>query len=209
MRFVVPMVVVAVLVGGCARTETVTSSGLLPESAGAASSQVRPSSTPTELPPPAQSPSADVRGGGTGGSGKLVDVRLAACDGRDRFVMEFLDGVPAYSVGYRPLPARANASGHVIALPGAQTFVQVVFTDATGNGWTGGVRTYFGPTTLSADTAVITEAAQGGDFEAVLTWVIGLREQAPFEVSVLDGPPRLVVDFAQIDVPPVNCFSDS
>jgi len=47
------------------------------------------------------------------------------------------------------------------------------------------------PSTLSADT----EATAAGDYEAVLTWVVGLRAKVPFRVLVLDGPPRLVVDF--------------
>ena len=33
-----------------------------------------------------------------------------------------------------------------------------------------------------------------GDFEAVLTWVAGLDERAPFRVLRLAGPHRLVVD---------------
>jgi hypothetical protein len=35
-----------------------------------------------------------------------------------------------------------------------------------------------------------------GDFEAVLTWVAGIRSEQPFRVEVLDSPPRLVVDIA-------------
>ena len=49
--------------------------------------------------------------------------------------------------------------------------------------------------TLSADTEAVTEATAAGDYEAVLTWVVGLRAKVPFRVLVLDGPPRLVVDF--------------
>jgi hypothetical protein len=33
-----------------------------------------------------------------------------------------------------------------------------------------------------------------GDFEAVLTWVAGLEDRAPFRVIRLSGPPRIVVD---------------
>jgi hypothetical protein len=42
----------------------------------------------------------------------------------------------------------------------------------------------------------VTEVKSAGDFEAVLTWVAGVRTQQPFRVQVLDGPPRLVVDIA-------------
>ena len=165
-----------------------------------------PRATPSNPPgsssapaPPSQPPTvastSDVSGASTGGTGKLVAVRVGRRDRYDRFVMEFLDGVPSYTVGYRPLPAHADGSGNEIPLTGASTFAQVVFTGATGNGWTDGVPTYFGPSTVTGDTAVITEAKAAGDFEAVLTWVVGLRSEVPFRVSVLDAPPRLVVDF--------------
>ena len=43
--------------------------------------------------------------------------------------------------------------------------------------------------------AEVTEVKAAGDYEAVLTWVVGLRAKVPFRVLVLDGPPRLVIDF--------------
>jgi hypothetical protein len=121
-------------------------------------------------------------------------VRLARHDEYDRFVLEFADRVPSYTVGYRPLPARADASGEEIPLPGASAAVEVSLNPATSKGWSGTERTYFGPSTLSADTTVITEAKAAGDFENVLTWVVGVRSVAPFAVAVFDGPPGLVID---------------
>jgi hypothetical protein len=38
------------------------------------------------------------------------------------------------------------------------------------------------------------EAELTGDFEAVLTWALGVNQEADFRVLTLDGPPRLVVD---------------
>jgi len=146
-------------------------------------------------PSPATASTADVSGAGTGGTGHLAAVRLAPREGYDRLVLEFTDTVPSYTIGYRPLPAHADGSGNEIPLPGASTFVQVTLIGATGGGWGGVERTYFGPSTVTADTAVVTEATRAGDFEAVLTWVVGMRSQVPFVVSALDGPPRLVVDF--------------
>ena len=83
----------------------------------------------------------------------------------------------------------------MIPLPGANALVQITMKGATGSGCGGGPRTYFGPQAVTADTAVVTEAKAAGDFEAVLTWVVGLRSEVPFNVLVLDGPPRLVIDF--------------
>ena len=151
---------------------------------------VPPSSTAT-LPDAATSDVREVRTAGA----HLVAVRLGPRDRYDRLVLEFADRVPGYTVGYRPLPAQADASGAEIPLPGASALVQVSLTPATGSGWTDGARTYFGPSTITGSTTVVTEVKAAGDFEAVLTWVAGLRAKVPFRVLELDGPPRLVVDF--------------
>ena len=140
---------------------------------------------------------ADVHVDPSGDIAHLAAVRLAAQDGYDRLVLEFTDRVPGYTVGYRPLPARQDASGFEIPLPGAGALLEVSMNPATGAGWAGGPPTYSGPSALSADTASVTEVKSAGDFEAVLTWVAGVRTQQPFRVLVLDSPPRLVVDVAQ------------
>ena len=139
---------------------------------------------------------ADVQAAPSGDIAHLAAVRLAGQDGYDRLVLEFTDRVPGYTVGYRPLPAHEDASGFEIPLPGAGALLQLTLTPATADGWAGGPRTYPGPSALSADTASVTEVKSAGDFEAVLTWVAGVRAQVPFRVQVLDGPPRLVVDIA-------------
>ena len=140
---------------------------------------------------------ADVHTDPSGDIAHLAAVRLAGQDGYDRLVLEFTDRVPGYTVGYRPLPARQDASGFEIPLPGAGALLQLSLTPATGAGWAGGPPTYAGPSALSADTVSVTELKSAGDFEAVLTWVAGVRTQQPFRVQVLDSPPRLVVDIAQ------------
>ena len=138
----------------------------------------------------------DVHADPSGDIAHLAGVRLAGQDGYDRLVLEFTDRVPGYTVGDRPLPAHEDASGFEIPLPGAGALLQVSMTPATGSGWAGGPSTYSGPSALRADTVSVTEVRNAGDFEAVLTWVVGVRTQQPFRVQVLDDPPRLVVDFA-------------
>jgi hypothetical protein len=140
---------------------------------------------------------AEVREVRSGDTAHLVDVRLADNDGFDRVVLEFADRVPGYTVGYQSLPAHADGSGAEIPLPGANAMVKVSLNPATGGGWSGDTRTYFGPSTVAADTTVVTEVKSAGDFEAVLTWVVGLRDKVPFRILVLGGPPRLVIDFQQ------------
>jgi len=139
---------------------------------------------------------ADVQTEATIDMAHLTAVRMAGHDGFDRMVLEFADHVPGYTVGYRPLPAREDASGFEIPLPGAGALLQMTLSRATAAGWGGGPQTYSGPWSMSANTGSVTELRSAGDFEAMLTWVAGVRAQEPFRVLVLDGPPRLVVDVA-------------
>lgn len=138
----------------------------------------------------------DVSRAPAGDIAHLSAVSLTPRDGYDELVLEFTDRVPGYTVGYVPLPARADGSGAEIALPGAGDVVAVTLTPATADGWAGGRRSYFGPAELSAPgTSAVTEAKAAGDFEAVLTWVAGVRARVPFRVEALEAPPRLVVEF--------------
>jgi hypothetical protein len=162
----------------------------LPQSASTAN---RPSAPSTTSAAPPSAAIADVHEVRSGDTALLVDVRLAGHGGFDRLVLEFADRVPGYTVGYRPPPAHADGSGAEIPLPGANALIQVTLTPATG--WDYDRRTYLGPSTVTGGTASVTEVKAAGDFEAVLNWVVGLRAKVPFRVLVLDGPPRLVVDF--------------
>jgi hypothetical protein len=41
----------------------------------------------------------------------------------------------------------------------------------------------------------VRELVRTGDFEAVLTWAVGLGDKVDFRVLTLEDPPRLAVDF--------------
>ena len=125
----------------------------------------------------------DVHADPSGEMAHLAAVRLEGQDGYDRLVLEFTDRVPGYTIGYQPLPAREDASGLDIPLPGATTVLHLSLNLATAAGWGGGPPTYSGPRTLTADTGSVTEVKSAGDFEAVLTWVAGLRTQEPFRAG--------------------------
>jgi hypothetical protein len=61
-----------------------------------------------------------------------------------------------------------------------------------------GTLVYKGPKRIegsSAGTSVVKEAVRAGDFEAVLTWAIGLDEKVAFRVTTAAAPSRLIVDF--------------
>jgi len=145
--------------------------------------------------PPAPVATSDVSVAPSGDMAHLVSVRLTPRSDADELEFEFTDRIPGYTVGYRPLPAHADGSGAEIPLPGAAALVEIAFNPATGAGWGGGEPTYTGPAVIDTGTEAVTEVKAAGDFEAVLTWVAGLRATVPFAVRTLDKPPRLVVEF--------------
>jgi hypothetical protein len=58
--------------------------------------------------------------------------------------------------------------------------------------------TYKGPKRIDGSTvgaSVVQELVRTGDFEAVLTWAIGLSDKVDFRVRTATSPDRLIVDF--------------
>jgi len=154
---------------------TSTTSALTPTLPGASTSPV---STP---------PGAD--------RGLLTAVRADHQPGFDRVVFELAGATPGYAVRYIQPPVRADASGEIVAVAG-DAFVQVRLEDASTVDLSGGTprTTYAGPNRVRGTTNDVTEVVKAGDFEGVLTWVIGLRTRTPFRVTTLSAPPRVVVD---------------
>lgn len=128
----------------------------------------------------------------------LTAVRVSSHAGFDRVVLE-LEGpdMPSYRVARVEPPLVQGGSGEVIAVEGA-AFIELQLSPASGFESVGPdwVPTYEGPSRVTADTAEVTEVVRTGDFEAHLTWVIGLRTGQPFAVTVLSAPLRLVIDVA-------------
>jgi hypothetical protein len=155
------------------------------------------SSTPTSTPSTPRSVSTPIVPAAEDAIAHLDAVRFGAHDGFDRVVFEFVDRVPGYSVGYVERPVIEDPSGREIVIEGDHV-VGIRMEAASGfdQGTDPIVVTYSGPERLSPRSVVVRELARTGDFEAVLTWAIGVDAIVPFTVRSLDGPPRLVVDFA-------------
>jgi hypothetical protein len=161
-----------------------------------------PTTAPGPAPGPGPAPKPSLPGAGTAdvslsrsGVGHLTAVRLGNQGSYDRLVLEFKDQVPGYTVGYRPLPAKADGSGNPIALPGAKALVMVTMRSATGYDAEKSSPTYTGPNEVTAKSVQVTQAKAAGDFESVLSWAVGLKSKVPFKVSIMNAPPRLVIDF--------------
>ena len=128
----------------------------------------------------------------------LERVAVAGHDGYDRVVFQFKNGLPGYRVEYVEPPLREDGSGNLVKLAG-DAFVVVRMEAASGFDLSvpEGEMVYTGPRRIAADgTSVLREVVRTGDFEAVLTWAIGLDLVRSFRVLTLEDPARIVVDFA-------------
>lgn len=124
----------------------------------------------------------------------LVAVRTARHEGYDRVTFEFDGPAPGYQVQYIDGPILSDGEGAPVPVDG-EAHLQVRMEPASGYDLDADAPTYTGPTVVSGtDTAEIVEVVRTGDFEAVLTWVIGLNDRVDFRVDTLTDPTRLVID---------------
>jgi len=164
-----------------------------------------PASSPSDQPTPQTSAPAEarptaataVRGTATPGTGTpvLTAIRTGQHNGFDRLVLEFNGGLPAYLVQYVAVVS-GDPSGDPVQLNG-KAFLHVALAGATlDDAFQGGHRHYTGPKRVSINLPEMQEIAVAGDFEAVLSFGIGVAQVEPFSVTTMSGPPRLVIDVA-------------
>lgn len=118
-----------------------------------------------------------------------VVVERVNCTDRIRFVFESTNGVPvtpAYTVEYRDGPFTEDPSDLPATIAGTR-FIHIHFEGASGVDLSGPTfrETYLGPDSIVPTGAVrVAEVSEIGDFEAVMTWVIGIDEnsEVPFDV---------------------------
>ena len=130
----------------------------------------------------------------------LLDrIAVGRHEGYDRLVFQFQNVLPGYRVEYVQPPLKEDGSGNPVSVKG--NAVAVVRMEAA-SGFdlnTGeGVMVYKGPKRIDAaatGTSVLQELVRIGDFEAVLTWAVGLSDKVDFRVRTATSPPRLIVDF--------------
>jgi hypothetical protein len=131
----------------------------------------------------------------------LTDVRVGAHGCYDRVTFEFkpqageAPGPVAWHAAYEEPPITEDGSGRTVAVKGA-SFLVVRFSAAGADlSQEGAPETYTGAASLeSADATRIRQVRRIGDFEGVLTWVIGLDRRRPFSIASQDNPSRVVVD---------------
>ncbi|NRQ31893.1 GerMN domain-containing protein [Nonomuraea sp. NN258] len=123
----------------------------------------------------------------------LVDVRAAHQPGLDRLVFEFRGRLPAtHDVRYVPR-LFADGSGHRVHVVGG-ALLQVRFDGADGHDLRGDVT--YGPQRRTYALPGVIQVVNTGDFEATLTFGVGLARRVPVKVYTLTRPSRVVIDLA-------------
>jgi hypothetical protein len=131
----------------------------------------------------------------------LTDVRVGVHDCYERVTFELrprdgdTDGAVGWKAAYQPGPITEDGSGRKVPVKGAAFLV--VHLSAQGADLTkeAAPATYTGPTSIEAAGATrIQQVRRTGDFEGVVTWVLGVDRQRPFHITTQTNPTRVVVD---------------
>ena len=175
------------------------SASVLPSASASEPASTGPSATPSVVPrveasesliPFACVPSVTVAK--TIDRAQITDVRVGTHDGYDRATFQFGGGMPQTLVeGVLP-PFYADPSGLPIDINGT-AFLKVVLNGGTRFTPSGGL-SYSGGINFQPGFPRLVQLREGGDFEAVATWYIGLNGGSCYRVVALASPSRLVID---------------
>lgn len=145
---------------------------------------------------------ASASGGADGVLAFFTDLRVGTHDGYDRVTLEFGPAeegedavVPKFTVRAIEPPIREDGRGNVVEMEG-EVFAEIRVHGASGVDLSGEEfqEVYTGPEEFKREFPVLREAQQTGDFEATLSWALGLSQRSCWAVFTLDDPARLVVD---------------
>jgi hypothetical protein len=203
-RIIGAIIIAGLALAGCNRGGSTTSDtptvspaasaeASLPASAPE-SAEASPSASegePTEsLPAFACVPSVTIAS--TTARAQITDVRVGTHSLYDRVVFEFDSGLPdAVIEGVLP-PFYADGSGLEIQVAGS-AFLKVTMHGASRVS-PDGTETYGGSTNFQPGFDRLVQLIEGGDFEAVSSWYLGLDGGGCFRVMTLADPSRLVID---------------
>lgn len=124
------------------------------------------------------------------GIARLVAVRVGGHTTFDRLVFEFAGQAPGATVRY-VAQVLGDGSGQPIPLRG-RAFLEVAMTPADAHDGTGA--STLGPLPTITGLAALRDLAPAGDFEAHVTFGVGVADTLLFDAFGLGGPSRIVVD---------------
>jgi hypothetical protein len=185
-------------VSGCGNSDNSASPG--GDSTSGTTTATTPGTTTEGIDPLADAGTGPVESAAAGSETALLErIAVGRHEGYDRVVFQFKNDLPGYRVEYVEPPLREDGSGKPVSVSG-DAVVMVRMEPASGFDLnTGeGVMVYNGPKRIegaSAGTSVVQELVRTGDFEAVLSWAIGLSDKVDFRVTTAASPARLIVDF--------------
>jgi hypothetical protein len=190
----------ALVLGACGGSKPVVSTGGASTSVSAASGSASTTTiglSTTSLPcQPLPIPTTPVTSPAAAGDVFLTNVQLIGDSCVDHVVFDF-DGKgstpPGYSITYGTPPFTADASGAPVPVAG-NAFVVVKVHPGYGYDFASGKQTYTGPKRVPVNSSNHVRAiVETGDYEGVLTWVIGLDAKRPFSVQATGTPNHQLV----------------
>jgi hypothetical protein len=168
-------------------TEPATSTSAAPSTATAATTPP----TTTGTCPVQTIPTTPVTGPATTVASLLTNVQEAGDACVDRVAFDFTakgTTPPGYTLTYGTPPFSDSGSGAPVSVAG-NAFVVVTIKPGYGYDFEAGKPTYTGPRSLRIARANHVRAVvETGDYEGVLTWVIGLDSKRPFQVEATGAP---------------------
>ncbi|MDP9251082.1 MAG: hypothetical protein M3O78_06915 [Chloroflexota bacterium] len=196
------MVLTCILSAGCGGQAASPTASVISSSLPSASSQSAPSTSSAAasesvLPEPSGDlgpftctlPATDP---GTTARAQITGIRVGTHQDYDRIAFEFDGGIPRYQVEVATPPFYADPSGLPLEISGS-AFWKITFVGGTRTKPDGG-SSYAGPTNFVPGFDALVQLKEGGDFEALSTWYVGLADTSCIRVLTLSGPARLVID---------------
>jgi len=178
---------------GGARVTTTTSSRAprTTTSVSVAPTTSPPSTTTVPECDPGAAPTAAVTGGDRSTFGLLRDLVVDVDGCLDIVRFDFDGAIPGFSVEYQEGPFTEDGSGEPVTLDGA-AFVVVRLEPAYSYDYENAAPTYTGPREIKpSGQNYVREVENTGDFEAVMTWIVGLSTETEVAATV-DGDSLLV-----------------
>jgi hypothetical protein len=167
--------------------------------AGCGSEKQQAGGTTSECQPLAGGGTTSRSGPGPAETMYLTNVTVETLDCADRVVFDFgkdQPQTPGYLVAYQPGSTAKieDGSGNSIEIAGSAFLVVKLQPAATAEITGEKLKlTYTGPRRFTpGGSRHVSEVVKTGDFEAVVTWVIGLDDQRPFAAKSTDS--QLIVD---------------
>jgi hypothetical protein len=147
----------------------------------------------------------------------LVEIRAAhhpAANGRaafDRLVFEFTGPLPEhYGMSWETEPRYGTASVEEVGLVpiSGNAYLEVRFYEAWGHrGGDLSTSTSYGPRSRAFALPNIMQVVNNDDFEATMSFLVGVSQRAPVRLFTLTSPSRIVVDLdADLATVPVRTY---